>query len=107
MVSGHPPKIIDLQGPLSIDRAASLKEELGSALGENDQVLVNLSLVEEIDLACLQVLYSARAQARVQGKELHLVGPVPSRVVGRLEACGVVKGSPERAEDLESALVGF
>lgn len=107
MVPGQSPKILNLQGPLVIDRAASLKEEFGSALSESDQVLISISLVEEIDLACLQVLYSARAQARAQGKELRLVGSVPSRVVERLEACGIVKGSPERAEDLESALVGF
>ena len=106
MPSGQTPATLKLQGVLGIDRAASLKEEIVAALGESGRVLLDLSLVEDLDLACLQVLYGARTTAKARGLELQFSGSLPSRVVQRLETCGFLKGRPGRAEDLASALVG-
>jgi anti-anti-sigma regulatory factor len=107
MHSGQTPRIINLQGSLGVDRAATLKTEISEALSASDNVLLSVSLVEDIDLACLQVLYAARAQASRDGKELHFLGSVPSRVSKRLVACGYLRGVTEHADDFESALVGF
>lgn len=101
------PKILNLSGSLTIDRVATLKDELSATLAESSQILVSISLVEEIDLACLQVLYSARRSAVATGKEMHFIGTVPSRVVRRLAAAGFLHGSPERAEDFEAGLTDF
>lgn len=107
MESGLSPKIVNLQGNLSIDRAAGLKAEIAQALAGGEGVLLSISLVEELDLACLQVLYAAKASAKEAGKTLHFLGSVPSRIAKRLAACGFLREAAERAEDFESALVGF
>lgn len=107
MQSGQSPKIVNLHGLLTVDRVSALKNEIEAALGSSDNVLLSLSLVEDIDLACLQVFYSAKVGASASGKELHFLGSVPSRVSKRLAACGFLRGVSEHAEEFESALVGF
>ncbi len=101
------PRIVNLQGSLSIERAAALKAEIAEALRGGDSVLLSLSLAEDLDLSCLQVIYAAKRQALSSGKALHFLGSVPSRIARRLAACGFLRGPAERAEDFESALVGF
>ncbi len=101
------PLIVNLSGSLLVDRAAQLKKELGEAVAASERVLVSLSLVEELDLACLQVLYAARRAAAAAGRELRFVGSVPSRIVERLYVTGFLKGKPERAEDFEAMLQDF
>jgi anti-anti-sigma regulatory factor len=101
------PKILNFSGALLVDRAAALKAELSEALEGSSQVLVSLSLIEDLDLACLQVFYAARRTAVKSGKEFHFIGTVPSRIVKRLAAAGFLSGSPERAEDFEAGLIEF
>lgn len=100
-------KILNPSGSLMIDRAASFASELSAALASTPRLLISLSGIEDLDLACLQVLYAARRSAAAAGKELHFVGTVSSRVVRRLAAAGFLRGSPERAEDFEAALTDF
>jgi anti-anti-sigma factor len=107
MQSGQTPIVINLSGSLAVDRAAALKEELTKALEGCESVVINISQVEEIDLSCLQVLYSAGSTAKTKGKGLHFAGSAPAKVVKRLAACGFLRGEPERAEEFEAALVGF
>jgi anti-anti-sigma regulatory factor len=107
MQAGLSPRIVNLHGALTVERASALKGEVAEALDESENVALSLSLVEELDLACLQVLYAAKARASAEGKELHFIGSVPARVSKRLMACGFLNGLPERAEEFESALVGF
>ncbi len=106
MQAGQAPKIINLSGPQCVERAATLKKELAAALPSGDVVL-NFASIDELDLACLQVIYSARASAKAKGKQLHLKGPLPSRLASRLLSCGFVRGDVGRFEDLETSLVGF
>jgi anti-anti-sigma regulatory factor len=107
MNPGQSPKILNLSGSLSIDRASPLRDELIAAIGESDSVILDLSEVEEIDLACLQVIYAAKAFARAEDKRLHFVGSIPARIAQRLVSCGFLRGAGERAENFESSLVGF
>ncbi len=107
MQAGQSPKIVNLHGSLTVDRAAALMGEISEALKGGENVLLSISLVEDLDLACLQVFYAAKAEARAAGKELHFLGSVPMRISKRLVACGFLHGVSEHAEDFESALVGF
>jgi anti-anti-sigma regulatory factor len=107
MHAGQSPRIVNLHGSLTVDRAAALKGEISEALEGCESVLLSISLVEDLDLACLQVFYSAKAKAAAAGKELHFLGSVPSRVSKRLVACGFLRKATEHAEEFESALVGF
>ena len=101
------PKVLKPSGSLNVDRAAALQAEFSSALGEAAHVLVDFSEVEEIDLSVLQILYAARRSAAAAGKEFHLIGSIPSKVVKRLVACGFLHGSPVRAEEVETGLADF
>ena len=101
------PSIINLHGALTIERAVGLKDEITAALDASDNVLLSLSLVEDLDLACLQVFYAAAKTSAARGKQLHFVGTVPSKIVKRLAACGLTRGISGRAEDFESGLVDF
>lgn len=94
-------------GALIIDRASAFKSEMAEALGKAKKISVDLSLVEELDLACLQILYAARRAALASGGELHLAGTVSSRIAKRLSSVGILRGTPERAEDFEASLLEF
>jgi anti-anti-sigma regulatory factor len=107
MVAGQGPTVINLSSSLTVDKAAALKDELFTALSKGENVLLNLSAVEELDLSCLQVIYAAHAQANAIGCSLHFSGQAPESVVLRLAACGFLHGPTVRSGDLESALVGF
>lgn len=63
-----------LEGNLTIDRAPELRQRLIRAIGENDLLTLDLSAVSSIDLACLQLLFSARRSAGIGAKRLHMVG---------------------------------
>jgi anti-anti-sigma factor len=101
------PMIVNLSGILAIERAATLKDELSAELDASDDVLISLSLVEDIDLSCLQVFYAAKKSAVARGKQLHFIGSIQPRVVKRLAGCGLFRGTSGRAEDFESGLVDF
>jgi len=101
------PMVVNLSGALTIDRAAKLKEELSSNLAASDNVLVSLSLVEDLDLPCLQVFYAAKKTAIAGRKQLHFIGTIPPRVVNRLAACGLFRGKSGSSEDFESGLIDF
>ena len=107
MQAGQSPKMVSLHGNLSVDRAAALKSEIAVALETSDIVLLGISRVEDLDLACLQVLYSAKASASARGKELHFHGSLPPQVSKRLVTCGFLRDLPGSAEEFELGLVGF
>jgi anti-anti-sigma factor len=107
MQANPAPRIINLSGSLNIERASALKAEIAEALASGDSVILSLAQVQDLDLSCLQVIYAAKAQAKSDGKELHFLGAVPARIAERLSSCGFLRGQPDRAEDFESALVGF
>jgi anti-anti-sigma regulatory factor len=108
-MQGSSPKYkVSLTGSLTIEKAIEIKRELSAALASASLVMIDLSSVEDIDLACLQAVYAARAEATAQGKELHFEGTIPQRVAKRLSACGFLRGSPPvGAEEFEAALVDF
>lgn len=98
---------LTLKGSYQVDRAASLKTELEAALAASSYVLLDLSQVEDIGLASLQLIYAARRSALAEGKNLHLMGSLNPRIVSRLGTAGFIKGEPDRAEELEAALIDF
>lgn len=99
--------VLNPSGALIIDRASAFRNELSDALRSSRHITLDLSHVEELDLACLQVLYAARRAAIAAGKELHLSGTISPRVTKRLSAVGLLSGTPGRAEDFEASLLDF
>ena len=107
MQAGLQTKTVKPSGSLTVERASSLKAELAAALAGGDEVRIDLSSIEELDLACLQVLYAARSSAKAAGKALGLTGELREPVLRRLSSCGFLVGPAARPEDLDSALVDF
>jgi len=66
-----------LEGELSIFTVALVKERLLAALNGADAVEVDLSRINEIDSAGVQLLVAAKTEAQAQGKNLGLVHHAP------------------------------
>jgi anti-anti-sigma regulatory factor len=100
-------KEISLKGSLVIDKAAEIKKTLCEALSSPSAVLVDLSSAEEIDLSCIQMLYAAKRTAEKKGVRFGFTGSIPARIVKKFSSSGFVRGTPEKADEFEAALVGF
>lgn len=100
------------EGVLGVDRAAALKAELLEALAVSGKVVLNMEAVTDIDLACLQVLYSARKTALERSREFSVRGSLPQRSLERLHAAGFLAmkpggGTASAPVNLEALLVDF
>lgn len=73
-----PPGMMNIQGELTIYRAAELKQELLAALAEPAGLEIDLSGVTDIDTAGLQLLMLAKKTAQAQQHELRLVAHSPA-----------------------------
>jgi len=104
MQAGNIPFELNLGVSLAVERAAPLRDEISEALGRGDNVHIVFSSVQELDLACLQVLSAALLSAKASGKVLHFKGTLSQRIADRLKSCGFLGDASGRAEDLESAL---
>jgi anti-anti-sigma regulatory factor len=104
MQAGQTSFVVTLGSILNVEKVAALRGEIAAALESEQDLRVNFSAVEELDLSCLQVLYAALAAAKASGKELHFVGALSPRVSGRLKACGFIGEAFPQACDLETAL---
>jgi len=72
-------KRLSLEGELTVSNAVALRERFLKALGQSDQVEIDLAGVSAVDLAGLQLLCAAHRTAAAQGKTLTLKdGQVPA-----------------------------
>lgn len=74
-------------GPLTIDEAARLRDVLLDASSRHPAVTVDLSLAEEMDLACMQVLLAACA--RTEGRAPVRVRNMPGRLARAFGEAGL------------------
>jgi len=75
---------ICLEGDLTVSNTAAFRQRLLEALGQSDQVEIDLDGVSAVDLAGLQLLCSAHRTAVAQGKTLTLKeGQVPALLQAR------------------------
>ena len=63
-----------LQGQLTVDNAATLHHRLVEVVQQSEAVTLDLSLVEKIDLACLQLLFATQKSSRNSNKAFSLAG---------------------------------
>lgn len=69
------PERLVLEGPLGIYNAQERKQQLMDALQSAGGLALDLSRVDEIDTAGVQLLILARRESRQQGKPLTLLSP--------------------------------
>lgn len=64
--------VLTLDGELTVNKAALLKDQLLSSLEESDEIEIYFENVTAIDLSCLQLLHAAHSSARKKNKKLVL-----------------------------------
>ena len=78
---------LNLDGELTVARAADLKEALLKALEKADNIEIHFQDVTGIDLSCLQLFCSAHRTAAKEGKMLTVKDPsLPMYVEARKDA---------------------
>ena len=77
-----------LKGSLTTDQAAQIRDQLLGALAEAEQVEINLSDAEDLDLPCMQVLCAAHSSAHRQGKKM-TVHSVQEKLAHKLSLAGL------------------
>jgi anti-anti-sigma factor len=63
-----------IEGEMTIYRAAELKETIKPHIDQASVIEIDLSKVNEIDSAGLQLLIAAKLEALIRDKQLHFVG---------------------------------
>nr|CRH07023.1 putative Anti-sigma-factor antagonist [Candidatus Magnetococcus massalia] len=79
---------LSLSGDLTIQHAADLQTTLVEAAESCDSVTLNISKVERVDVAGLQLLCSFHRTLLDNGKSLKVQGKVPESFVTSAQAAG-------------------
>lgn len=66
--------LLSWQGRLSIEEVNPLRDDLLAALHQHAEITIDVSNVEHLDLACVQLLCAACGSASIRGKRLSLCG---------------------------------
>ncbi|MBF0428149.1 MAG: STAS domain-containing protein [Magnetococcales bacterium] len=69
---------LSLTGDMTIRNATDFKEALSNAMDQSQQLELNLSEVERVDLTTLQILCAANRTCLRQNKKLTIVGSIPN-----------------------------
>ena len=80
--------VISFEGNLGIQHASEVKETILAGFENVDKLLLNLEQVSDIDLACIQVLYSAYKTTLSNIKELSVRGDCPADVLRAVDDAG-------------------
>lgn len=81
---------LTLQGCLTVNDAATLHNRLVEAVQQSQAITLDLSSVEKIDLACLQLLYATRKSSQNSSKSFYLAGIDNSAISCALQMNGFV-----------------
>ena len=96
--------ILSLDGKLTVDRAADLKDALLKSLKKSDTIEINLTKVSSIDLSCLQLLCSAHRSAAKEGKVLAVKDPASPVFLDARKNAGFMYSKPCRFVTMEDCL---
>ncbi len=99
-------KIIQLPAVITIQRAAAVRQELLDQLEKADSFLVQLTDVEKIDIAGIQLLYALLNFAQSQNKEVNFSGSIPECMEIALLTGGFCSQIPAEVHTLGACLLG-
>lgn len=88
--------VLALSGDFTVAEAAGLKESLAHALAACQDVAVDLSGVERIDLTFLQLLRAAHVTQVQRGKVLDCLGGMPRAVADAADRAGFMIGAEDQ-----------
>ncbi|MDA3948878.1 MAG: STAS domain-containing protein [Spirochaeta sp.] len=99
--------VVNLHGHVTVSAVPEFQELLRARIDTTALVVASLSQAEEIDLAGVQLLYSARRYAAAQGKRFELTGSVPEAIAERLFHGGFVSSIVRDGKELNRQLHEF
>ncbi|HON62793.1 MAG TPA: STAS domain-containing protein [Deltaproteobacteria bacterium] len=82
-------KTLKLAGALTIEAASELRDALLHALETAEPLEMDLSAVESVDLACMQVLCSAHCSFHQADRKINLAGGISAGIHAALEALAI------------------
>jgi anti-anti-sigma factor len=89
-------KILKAEGSLSIQDASELRECLLETFSSAETLLIDLSGVQSVDLACLQIFCSAHKTYSQAQKCIRIAGNLPEGVVRSLSSVTLVPEACDR-----------
>jgi len=78
-----------------IKNIKQLKNDILSAIEEDSEVILNLSNQRRLDLSSVQVICSARIEAK-QRKKIFKVSGMNNEIIKQFEICGYMKKGREK-----------
>jgi anti-anti-sigma regulatory factor len=89
-------KILRAEGTLTIQDASGLRECFLEALSSGETLLIDLSRVQSVDLACLQIFCSAHKTYAQAQKGIHIADDLPEGVFRSLSSITLVPEACDR-----------
>lgn len=76
-------------GTAGIEEAKSLHANLLEAFKKNNNILLDISELEDIDITGIQLIISARKEAEKQKKTFFIAEKIPEAILDFTSGCGV------------------
>jgi anti-anti-sigma regulatory factor len=89
-------KILRVQGNLSIQDTSVLRSCLLEAFGSSENLLLDLTGAQTLDLACIQVLCSAHKTFSKAQKSISITGKIPEGIVRALASVALITDACDR-----------
>lgn len=81
--------IVKWTGTAGIESAKKLQTELQKAINGNQEVFLDLSELEDIDLAGIQIILAAHKEAESRQKTFLLKSQIPQAILEYVSGCGI------------------
>jgi hypothetical protein len=90
-------QVVSFEGELGIRHVAELRERLLAAFGDSSSIVVKVDPDSRPDLSFVQLVESARVQARLEGKAFALASPAEGGLLSVLNRGGFLEaaGAPD------------
>ena len=88
-------------GTAGIEQAKNLQKNLRESFSGAEEVLLDISELEDIDITGIQLIVSARKEAEKQNKSFFISGKIPEIILDFTAGCGVSLSEyalPEKGE---------
>ena len=81
--------IVKWTGTAGIESAKKLQTELQKAINANQEIYLDLSELEDIDLTGIQLIIAAKKEAEASQKNFLLKGQIPQAILEYVSGCGI------------------
>lgn len=81
--------IVKWTGTAGIESAKKLQTELQKAINANQEIFLDLSELEDIDLAGIQIILAAHKEAESRQKTFLLKSQIPQAILEYVSGCGI------------------